>query len=44
MANERQRSINQGMRTSFLVESRPLLIAISRVWSLHDAVLGGDAS
>jgi hypothetical protein len=27
---------------SLLVEPRPLLIAISRFWSLRDPVLGGD--
>jgi hypothetical protein len=42
MANERQRSINRRICMSLLVESRPLIIAISRVRSLRDAVRGGD--
>jgi hypothetical protein len=43
MATERQRSINRGMCTAFLADPYPLLITISCVLSLHDAVLGGDA-
>jgi hypothetical protein len=42
MANERQRPINQQLRTSLLFEPRRVLIAIGRAASLRDAVRGGD--
>jgi hypothetical protein len=43
MANERQRPINQQLRTSLFFEQCQLLIAISRTTSLPDAARSGDA-
>ena len=44
MAIQRQRPINRTLCTAPLVEGRPLLIAISSVRSLRDAVSGAAVS
>jgi len=43
MANQRQRPVNQQLRTSLLFEPCQLLVAISRARSLCDVVRSGDA-
>jgi hypothetical protein len=42
MANQRQRPVNQQLRTSLLFEPCQLLVAISRARSLRDAARSGD--